>query len=100
MGYAISRNKRKINHTARSITPRLSTYTGTRANSICPTGFSGGALLDLGDFTSPVADRRKVPAQSRLCGILIEQRMKHRALMAVKIGPIMAGIERELSRTG
>jgi hypothetical protein len=55
-------------------------------------GLSGGALLDLGDFTSPAMFMRGAEHRAMLSGMLIEHKKRHHALVAVKIGPIVAGI--------
>jgi hypothetical protein len=131
MGYAVSKNKKGISQAARSISNRLSMYTGSveklpalatelgvsgdehlflrfgkyaftadgrRVNAFCPIGLSGGALLDLGDFTSPAAYAADAAQSVKLAGMLIENKIKHGALVAVKIGPIVRGIERALAR--
>lgn len=69
---------------------------GQRVNSISPVGFSGGALLDLGDFTSPTALASEPPSTARLSGMLVEYHRHHHALVAVKIGPIIEAIRRAL----
>jgi hypothetical protein len=67
-----------------------------RVNSISPVGFSGGALLDLGDFTSPTVLASEPPSTARLSGMLVEYHRHHHALVAVKIGPIVEGTRRAL----
>lgn len=66
---------------------------GTRVNPFDPNGFSGGPLLDLGDFTSEHAYARDRTQPAALSGMLIEHNRKHRAIIAVKIGPIVSGIK-------
>jgi hypothetical protein len=59
---------------------------------------SGGALLDLGDFTSPAAYAADAAHSAQLAGMLIENKEKHGALVAVRIGPVVRGIRRTLAR--
>jgi hypothetical protein len=66
---------------------------GTRVNPFDPNGFSGGPLLDLGDFTSEQAYARNRPQPATLSGMLIAHKRRHRAMVAVKIGPIVSGIK-------
>jgi hypothetical protein len=129
MGYPLSRNKRAINHQARTIGNRLSRYSGSvveipelaaklgvsgaehlflrfekhaqaeddsRTNAYDPTGFSGGPLLDLGEFTSEHAYTSDRTHRAALSGMLIEHHREHRAMVAVKIGSIVAGIMRSI----
>jgi hypothetical protein len=131
MGYPVSRNKKGITPASRSISNKLSMYTGsveelpalvaelgvsgddhlflrfgkyafnadgTRVNTFRPTSLSGGALLDLGDFTSPAAYAGDAKHSAKLAGMLIEHKEKHGALVAVKIGPIVRGVARALAR--
>jgi hypothetical protein len=70
-----------------------------RMNAYDPMGFSGGPLLDLGDFTLGDAYASDRTYRATLSGMLIEHRRKHRALVAVKIGPIVEGIKRSISRS-
>jgi hypothetical protein len=70
---------------------------GKRVNSFKPVGLSGGALLDLGDFTSPPILARDPGSSARLSGMLIEHHRHHNALVAVKIGPVVEGIRNSLS---
>ena len=69
---------------------------GAKANVFHPKGFSGGALLDLGDFTSPEIYAGGTKDRARLAGMIIEYHKEHRALVAVKIGPIVEGIRKAL----
>jgi hypothetical protein len=130
-GYAISRNKNSINHPDRSITNRLSMYTGQvvdlpavaaklphagqthlaihfdryayttdgdRMNAFGPRGLSGGALLDLGDFTSPSAYAPDGSHRAALSGMLIEHWTHEKVMIAVRIEAIVEGIRRDLTR--
>ena len=129
VGYAVSRNKKSIDHITRSISNRLSQYTGhlvevsalaakfpragkghlllnfekhaqtadgRRVNAFGPRGLSGGALLDLGDFTLPAMYAPDSPHRATLSGMLIEHWGEHRVMVAVKIGAIVEGIRRDL----
>ena len=53
---------------------------------------SGGALLDLGEFTSPNSCARDPNRSALLSGMVIEYYRDHRALVAVRIGTIVNGI--------
>jgi hypothetical protein len=130
-GYAVSRNKKSIDHRTRSITNRLSMYTGhvvevpalaaklprsgeghllvnferhahtangERVNAFGPRGLSGGALLDLGDFTSPAIYAPDSQHTATLSGMLIEHWDEHHVMVAVKIGAIVEGIRQDLTR--
>lgn len=63
-------------------------------DAFSPDGFSGGPLLDLGDLLSEDAYSPESTHRSSLSGILIEHRPKHKAMVAVKIGPIVAAIRK------
>ena len=65
---------------------------GARVDTFGPRGLSGGALLDLGEFTSPDSYARRPSRSALLSGIVIEYHGDHRALVAVKIGTIVDGI--------
>jgi len=67
-------------------------------NTFGPRGLSGGALLDLGDFTGPAIYAQDKRRSARLSGMVIEHYDDHEALVAVKIGPIVEGIRRALAR--
>jgi hypothetical protein len=130
-GYAVSRNKKSIDHRTRSIANRASMYTGhivevpemaarlprsgeghlllnfekhahtadgERVNAFDPRGLSGGALLDLGDFTSPAIYAPDSQHRATLSGMLIEHWDEHHVMVAVKIGAIVEGIRRDLIR--
>ncbi len=67
---------------------------GRRVRTFNPVGMSGGAFVDLGDFTSI---SRYVPdqnAQGKLAGILSEHHKRHGAIVAVKIQSIVRAIKR------
>jgi hypothetical protein len=70
----------------------------SRVNAYDPTGFSGGPLLDLGDFTSAHIYTSDRTHRAALSGMLIEHHPEHRAMVAVRIGSIVAGIRRSLGR--
>lgn len=69
---------------------------GRKMNAINPEGFSGGALLDLGDFSSPTILTRAPGASARLSGMLIEYHRHYSAIVAVRIGPIVEAIRSAL----
>jgi hypothetical protein len=71
---------------------------GTIVNTFSPKGFSGGALLDLGDFTSPAIYAGDTRHRALLAGMIIEYNKKHRALVAVNIGAIVNAITNVLRR--
>ena len=68
----------------------------TTIDAFTPIGLSGGPLLDLGDFISESAYSTETTHRASLSGILIEYHPKHTAMVAVKIGPIVAGIRKSL----
>jgi hypothetical protein len=73
---------------------------GATMDTFYPEGLSGGALLDLGDFTSPAIYAGSTRNRARLAGMIIEYHAKkYRALVAVKIGPIVSGIRNALRRS-
>jgi hypothetical protein len=74
------------------------TADGTHMNAFGPDGLSGGALLDLGDFSSPEVYAKGIRRKALLSGMLIEHNKQHHALIAVKIGPIINGIRLALAR--
>jgi hypothetical protein len=66
---------------------------GETVETFYPKGLSGGALLDLGDFTSPDIYQGDPKLRARLAGVIIEYHDKqYRTLVAVKINPIVSGI--------
>jgi len=69
-----------------------------RITAFGPVGFSGGPLLDLGDFTVVEAYAPETPYRAALSGIMIEQYPQFRAMVGVKIGFIVDGIRQRLSR--
>jgi hypothetical protein len=71
---------------------------GARVNTFAPKGLSGGALLDLGAFTSPESYARDPKLSALLSGMVIEYYSAHRALVAVRIGAIVNGIRIALAR--
>lgn len=73
---------------------------GMEMETFYPEGMSGGALLDLGDFTSYAIYAGSTKHRARLAGVIIEYHGdKYRALVAVKIGPIVDGIRNTLRRS-
>lgn len=71
-----------------------STYSGEKVNSGSPRGVSGGALIDLGNFSSPSIFNSK--NSGKLCGMIIEKNDKHKALIAVKMKVIIDAIKEQL----
>jgi hypothetical protein len=71
---------------------------GSKVNVFEPKGLSGGALLDLGNFTSRAIFTPGAEHGAMLSGMLIEHKKRHHALVAVKIGPIVRGISSALAR--
>jgi hypothetical protein len=72
------------------------TNDGERVNTFGPRGLSGGAFLDLGEFTSPESYERDPNAL--LSGMVIEYHREHDALVAVKIGVVINTIRRAMAR--
>jgi hypothetical protein len=72
---------------------------GVEMKTFHPEGLSGGALLDLGDFTSYDIYTGDTKYRARLAGMIIEYHGDRRALVAVKIGPIVSGIRNALARS-
>jgi hypothetical protein len=70
---------------------------GVEMETFNPQGFSGGALIDLGDFTSYEIYAGDIKHRARLAGVIIEYHKDRGALVAVKIGPIVTGIRVALS---
>jgi hypothetical protein len=71
---------------------------GERQNTFHPRGLSGGALLDLGEFTSAQSFERDATANAKLAGMVIEYYAEHRALVAVKIGVVIDRIRNLVAR--
>lgn len=71
---------------------------GARVNTFGPRGLSGGALLDLGEFTSAESYARDPKWSALLSGMVIEYYGDHRALVAVRIGTIVNSIRSSLAR--
>jgi hypothetical protein len=70
----------------------------TTVDAFSPAGLSGGPLLDLGDCLSESAYSTETTHRASVSGILIEYHPKYKAVVAVKIGPIVAGIKKSLQR--
>jgi hypothetical protein len=77
---------------------RAHTTNGERVNAFGPRGLSGVALLDLGDFTSPAIYAPDSQHRATLSGMLIEHWDEHHVMVVVKIGAIVEGIRRDLTR--
>jgi hypothetical protein len=69
---------------------------GDGVNAWDPRGFSGGALIDLGDFTHPSAYTRATMWTPKLSGMLIEHQANHKAMVAVRIEAILPGIQKSI----
>lgn len=67
-----------------------------RVNTFGPVGFSGGPLLDLGDFTVEEAYAPEAVHRATLSAMMIAHYKRSRAMGAVKIGFIVEGIRRRL----
>ena len=70
---------------------------GHKVNSIVPVGYSGGGLIDLGNFASPTKMLPEAPT-GRLAGMIIERNKRHRAMIAVRLEVVVAGIRKEAAR--
>jgi hypothetical protein len=84
------------NHMFLSFDKRAQSEDDAPVDTFGPRGLSGGPLLDLGDFVSEAAYAADSTHQASLCGILIAHKKKHKAMVALKIGPIVAGIKKYL----
>jgi len=71
---------------------------GEQVNTFGPRGLSGGAVLELGDFSLPESLLRNPEGAALLAGMVIEYHQEHRALVAVKMGSIVESIRRVLSQ--
>lgn len=70
---------------------------GNKVNAICPTGMSGGALIDMGALNKPAAYMKGHDPRGVLVGMLIEQSKSNNLLVAVSIQVILEKIDaREL----
>jgi hypothetical protein len=70
-----------------------------RVNAFGVVGFSGGPLLDLGDFTLMEAYTPGYVYHPTLSGMMVAYYPRFRAVAAVKIGFIVEGIRRRLRPT-
>jgi len=77
---------------------RAFTGDGERQNTFGAKGLSGGALLDLGEFTSLDSYDRDPRGSAAVSGMVIEHYKEHRALVGVKIDAIVSGIFAALAR--
>ena len=85
-----------VGHMFLSFEKRAQAEDDATIDAFTPTGLSGGPLLDLGDFASESAYSMEIRHRASLSGILIEHHRDHKAMVAVKIGPIVAGIRRSI----
>lgn len=58
---------------------------GNIVNSVAPRGISGGALIDLGDFSKPYNLLDTAPCTAKLTGMMIENHPDQKAMVAVSI---------------
>ncbi|MDB5974780.1 MAG: hypothetical protein JWR07_1540 [Nevskia sp.] len=85
-------------HLFLSFTERSYSGDGADHNTFGPRGLSGGALLRLGEFSSPDSFDRDPRLAISLSGMIIEHHKDHGALVAVRIGAIVDGIRSTLKR--
>jgi hypothetical protein len=71
---------------------------GRSQNTFGAKGLSGGALLDLGEFTSLDSYDRDPRGSALVSGMVMEYHKEHRALVAVRIDAIVSGIRVALAR--
>lgn len=69
---------------------------GNRVSYLSPVGLSGGAVLDLGDFSSPAAFSPHGNHQAKLAGVLTFWLQQENVIVATRIGPILRVIRRKL----
>ena len=67
---------------------------GNVVNTLKPTGSSGGALIKMGQITSPEALFENRLPQAKLVGVLIENPRSEGVLIAVSIGLILDQVEK------
>lgn len=65
---------------------------GKKVNAVNPTGMSGGAIVDLGNFASMDYLDPSCKCVGHISGMLIERHQKHAALVAIKIHKIIEAI--------
>ena len=71
---------------------------GRSQNTFGAKGLSGGALLDLGEFTSLDSYDRDPRGSALVSGMVMEYHKEHRALVAVRIDAIVRGIRIALAQ--
>jgi hypothetical protein len=62
---------------------------GNRVSSYALSGFSGGAVIDLGRLSSPEVATGVVPCEPRLAGLFIEYYKDHQTIVATRIDIIL-----------
>jgi hypothetical protein len=72
---------------------------GRRINAFGPVGFSGGPLLDLGDFTLMEAFAPGYAHRATLCGMMTAYYPRHRAMSSLKIGLVVDSVRQLLRPT-
>ena len=65
---------------------------GNKVSSVSPRGLSGGALVDLGNFSSMQSFESAKPFSGTLAGMVIEKHKSHSALVAVYIQKVIEAI--------
>jgi len=74
-----------------------STLDGSKVSSINPKGVSGGALIDLGNFSEISTYEQGKECDGRLAGMIIEKNKKYKALVAIKIEVVIRAISQQIS---
>lgn len=62
---------------------------GNRVSSYALSGFSGGAVIDLGKLSTPKVATGIIPCEPRLAGLFIEYYKDHQAIVATRIDTIL-----------
>jgi hypothetical protein len=62
---------------------------GNRVSSYALSGFSGGAVIDLGRLSTPEVATGIVPSEPRLAGLFIEYYKDHQAIVATRVDTIL-----------
>jgi hypothetical protein len=62
---------------------------GNRVSSYALSGFSGGAVIDLGKLSSPEVATGIVPCEPRLAALFIEYYQDHQAIVATRVDTIL-----------
>ena len=70
---------------------------GNKTNSVNPTGMSGGALIELGNFSNPQIFKPGQPCSCRVVGMVIEGYKEKKVVLVVKLDFIVKQILKEMS---